>query len=219
MEPTAYLKITFIILPITFGIMAILSLAVGMRGLLTKRPFLLSNRWFLATILVVFAPSILLIFLPLFSNDPSSLGPMNWLIALVGGSLLLVIPVLWFSLKGYAAHGVTDASFREALLAALEKRQLPYEEKLSAIRLTSIEADLQVIVQSWMGTGLIKVKQRAHRSHLKEIVKAMNEYFSASSVSINMRSSIFQLAAGIFEVLIAIVMFLVGRHFMTSFPL
>ena len=84
-------------------------------------------------------------------------------------------------LKGYAAYAVTDVSFREALLAALKKSQLSYEESLSSIRLTSINADLQVAVQSWMGTGIIKVKQRGYHSVLREVVNAMNEFFRSNS--------------------------------------
>jgi len=75
------------------------------------------------------------------------------------------------------------------------------------MRLTSIEADLQVVVQSWTGTALIKVKQRTHRSALREIVNTMNEYFRTSSVSTNMIPCIFFLVMGIFEVLFAIAMF------------
>ena len=86
--------------------------------------------------------------------------------------------MMYYQLKGYTAYAVTDTSFREALLAALQKLQLPYEESLSVIRLTSINADLQVAVQSWMGTGIIKVKQRTHKPVLRQVVNAMNEYFA-----------------------------------------
>jgi hypothetical protein len=102
-----------------------------------------------------------------------------------------------FTLQGYITFGITDTSFREALLAALQELQLPYEEMLSSIRLTSIEADLQVSVQSWVGSGVIKIKQRKHRSQLTEIVAAMNQYFRKSSVSVNLTTCIIYLVMGI----------------------
>ncbi len=123
--------------------------------------------------------------------------------------------MVWYSLRGYVTFGVTDVSFQEALLAALEKLQLPYEESLSAIRLTSIQADLQVSVQSWTGSALIKVKQRTHRSALREIVNTMNEYFRTSFVSTNMISCIFFLVMAIFEVLFAIAMFFFLKYLIT----
>lgn len=203
--------------PIVLGITAIFSLTVGMRGILTKRPFVISNRWFLANTLVVSIP-LLLILLPVLSVSGSSsdIVPfMNWLNAILYGLILFVILVVWYSLRGYIIYGVTDVSFQEALLTALEKLQLPYEESLSAVRLTSIQADLQVSVQSWMGTGIIKVKQRTHRSTLKEIVIVMSECFRTSSVSINMTSCVFLLVIGIFEALFAIAMLFLFKHLIT----
>ena len=145
-----------IMLPVLLGLMAIFSLTTGLRGILTKRPFVISNKW-LSILFVVFIPIILLNF---SLSLPSSFNPINWVTPLIIGPLLLM---MYYQLKGYTAYGVTDTSFREALLAALQKLQLPYEESLSLIRLTSINADLQVAVQSWMGTGVIKVKQRGYQ--------------------------------------------------------
>ena len=181
---TMYLTLFF---PILSGLMGIFFLVIGVRALLTKRPFLISNRWLLAIMFVFFAPMGLSSLLFLDRN------PISWVIPLLYVALLVM---MWYQLKGYVAFAVTDTSFREALLAVLQKLQLPYEESLSVIRLTSVNADLQVAIQSWMGTGVIKVKQRAHRSVLREIVNAMNEYFRTSSVSTNMVTCIFWVVIG-----------------------
>lgn len=108
--------------------------------------------------------------------------------------------MMCFALKGYVAYGITDVSFREGLFAALQKLQLPYEETLSSIRLTSVEADLQVSVQSWIGSGMIKVKQSEHRSLLTEIVTAMNGHLRISSARANLTSCIFFVIMGIIMV-------------------
>ena len=184
--------------PILLGIMAIFFLTIGLRGILTKRPFLISNRWWLSIMFVVFIPIILLSF---SLSSPGSVNAMNWVIPLLLGLLLLR---RWFQLRGYTAYGVTDTSFRDALLAALQKLQLPYEESLSVIRLTSVETDLQVSVQSWMGTGIIKVKQRAHQPVLREVVNEMNEYFRISSAPTNVISCVCNLVMGAIVVILAI---------------
>ncbi|MCG8622494.1 MAG: hypothetical protein MJE68_10940 [Proteobacteria bacterium] len=216
MELIFYIRLVSIMFPITLGITAIFSFYIGLRGILTKKPFVISNRWFLATILVAFIPlPVILVPFLSASGSGSDIHFMKWLIAILCGLVLSVILMVWYSLKGYIIYGVTDVSFQEALLAALEKLQLPYEESLSAIRLTSIQADLQVSVQSWMGTGIVKVKQRAHRSAFREIVNTMNEYFRTSSVSTNMIPCIFFLVIGIFEVLFAIAMFFFLNHLIT----
>ena len=215
MELNSSIKMFSITFPIVLGITGIFYLALGMRGILTKRPFMISNRWLLANILVVAIP-LPLILLPLLSVLDSSsdtfIHSLKWLNVILWGMILFVIVMFWYSLRGYVAHGVTDVSFRESLLAALEKLQFPYEESLSAIRLTAIEADLQVSVQAWIGSGIIKVKQRRYRSKLKEIVGVMNEDFRRSSVSIKMTPFICMLVIGIFEVLFAAAMFFLLRH-------
>ena len=178
-----------------FGIMAIFFLGIGLRAILTKRPFLISNRWMLSLIFVLLVPGIL------FTSRALSGNIAGWVTPLFHVIILLM---MWYQLKGYVAYAVTDTSFREALVAALQKLQMPYEESLSVIRLTSVNADLQVAVQSWMGTGTIKVKQRAHRSVLKEIVSAMNDYFRTSAVSTNFVSCVFLVGLGVVMAILAL---------------
>lgn len=183
-----------IVFPIMFGLLAAFFLVVGLRGILTKRPFLLSNSWLLALMFVTFIPIILLPFyFALPDMDLTEMDLMEWLNPAI---FTVILVMMCFALKGYVAYGVTDTSFREALLNALEKLQLPYEETLSTMRLTSIDADLQVSIQSWLGSGMIKVKQREHRSLLTEIVAEMNRHFSMSSAAIKLTTCIFYVVMG-----------------------
>ena len=191
------LQIFSIMFPIMFGIMAAFFLVIGLRGILTKKPFLLSNRWLLLLMFVAFVPNIIL---PFYFSFPD-MDMMQWLPPIM---FAVVLVMMFFAMKGYAAYGVTDISFREALLAALEKLQLPYEESLSTMRLTSINADLQVSIQSWLGAGVLKIKQRKHRSVLSEIVTEMNRHFSLSSGPIKLITCIFYLIMGILMVIASI---------------
>ena len=195
MERDYFDMIYSVLFPMVFGFIAIFFFGIGIRAILTKRPFLISNRWLLAMMFVVLVPAIV-------SSLTSFSGEiMGWMTTLLPGVILLM---MWYQLKGYVAYAVTDTSFREALVAALQKLQLPYEESLSVIRLTSVDADLQVAVQSWMGTGTIKVKRREHRSVLKEIVIAMNDYFRTSHVSTNLISCVFLMILGVVMAILAL---------------
>lgn len=112
------------------------------------------------------------------------------------------LPVLYDG--GYIAFGVTDVSFREGLLASLKKLNLDHEETMSILRLPTIGADLQVAVQSWIGTAQIKMKQRQFRRVLVDIVNNMNEYYQNSAVSkMNLTSCIFYVVMGVFLVVFA----------------
>ena len=198
MKPDLYNMLFPTSLSIASGIAAICFLTVGLRGILTKRPFVISQRWLLLITLIAFIPTTILCSVARF---PGGSNLMSWFTPLVFGSIFLMI---CYQLRGYSAYGVTDMSFREALIEVLPKLELPYEESLSLIRLTSVRADLQVSVQGWIGTGLIKPKQRVHRSVLREIVNEMNEYFRMSLVPTNMIACVFFTIAGVLMVIAAI---------------
>ncbi len=105
---------------------------------------------------------------------------------------------MYLTLRGYMAFGVTDISLREGLVASLEKLDLPHEEKLAAIRLPTMGADLQVAVQSWMGTGQLKMKHRHLTRVLSDIVRGMNEYHQSGAVSkVNLTCCIFYAVIGV----------------------
>lgn len=184
-----------ILLPIMFGSMAAFFLIISLRGILKRKPFLLSNRWLLLFMFIAFVPNILLPFY--FRLPDMDFMNMDWWDLLNPAIFTVCLVMMCFALKGYAAYGITDTSFREALLDALEKLQLPHEESLSTMRLTSIDADLQVSIQSWLGTGLIKIKQREHRLLLSDIVREMNEHFNISTGPIKLTTCVFYLIMGV----------------------
>lgn len=183
-----YDMINFLMELIRHVIMAVFCLVVGLRVFFTRRPFLISGTWHLAVGSVFFILGIV----PNLVFSPAN--PMNWIVVILVGAFLLM---LWYQLNSYVVYAFTDASFREALFAALQKLQLPHEESLSVIRLTSIDADLQVSIQSWIGLGNIKIKQKAHHSALREIAKTMNSNLRASSVSKNIIFCVFLVVAGV----------------------
>ncbi len=197
MDLDFYITLFSIVFPIIFGVIAVFFLIIGMRGILTRRPFLLSNRWLLSMMFIIFVPNIILpLILP-----PSTPFLIKWLNPVM---FTVVLVMMCFVLKGYVAFGVTDTSFRDALLDTLQKLELSYEESLSAIRITSVEVDLQVSVQSWIGSGMIKIKQRGHFSLLTEIVTAMNEYFRVSATPAKLLTCIFYMIMGVIMVIAGI---------------
>ena len=205
MDSDFYITMFSILSPIWFGIFALFFFVIALRGILTKRPFLVSNKWLLSVMFFSFIPAILI--------PPFIPGGSPFLIKWLNPAIFTVVLVMMcFTLRGYAAYAITDTSFRDALLTSLQKLEFPYEETLSTIRLTAVEIDLQVSVQSWMGTGLIKVKQRGHGSLLTKIATAMNEHFRVSSSDTNLISCIFFLIMGILMVIGGIGMFLLFQH-------
>ena len=186
MKPDFIVNVMFSIL---FGMLAIPFLAVGIRGLKTRRPFLTSMRM---PLLMMLFYCITLLLLFLFFSFSKSIPVLRWASLLLCASSLLM---LCYSMKGYMASGVTYTPFRHGLQSTLEKLQLPYEEPSSlrrlqtpllgrTLQLKSGEAEMQVSM--WMGAIHLKVKQSRHYPLLREIADAMNEHFHTSAVRTNM---------------------------------
>jgi hypothetical protein len=186
-----------VVLPCLFGVMAVFFLVIGLRGLLTKKPFLISGRWLLVIVLLGFAPGMIqAVALPSIGNEPGMITAFR----LITPAMLFAVIIFWyFTLTGYIAFGVTDTSFREGLLASLRTRDLDYKESLSVVRLPTIGADLQVAVQSCLGTGQIRVKQRHLNRVLSNIVSGMNDYYqNHEGLKTNLTCCIFYVALGVF---------------------
>lgn len=83
---------------------------------------------------------------------------------------------------------------------------LPFEETISKIKLTSLGADLHVAVASWMGTAQLRIKQTQHQKIAGEIAAEMKEYFSSHPVKVNNISFIVNLILGILMFILLAIM-------------
>ena len=82
-------------------------LGIGLRCILTSRPFLISGKWMFAGAIV---PFLILAVNPLLFS--LSYGPIDWLDWLP--LLMFSVPALmfWHQTKGYIAFSITGKSFR-----------------------------------------------------------------------------------------------------------
>lgn len=184
-------------------ILGVYLLSMGLRGVITKKPFLYAAKntfWFVA---LSFAPSIIFPLQSLWKSYSFSVEHserFEWSFTLPLLFPLLMYPVLlvfyWRILRGYTVLGVTDDSFRQALYTVLKDMQLPFEERLSKLRLTSLDADLEANVSAWMGAANIRIKQREHQKTLDRIADALRTYFAGSHVSINMVTCVYYIIFG-----------------------
>jgi hypothetical protein len=108
----------------------------------------------------------------------------------VGGIWL----VLWKT-RGYVISGATEEYLQNALRAALQKLNLPFEESVARLQLTSLDADLLISV-SGFGSALMKLKQHQHDSVLKQIADDMNVYFATVPGKVNLTAFYAQTALG-----------------------
>ncbi len=62
--------------------------------------------------------------------------------------------------------------------------------------LPSLNNELQVAIQSWIGSGQIKLKKSEKSDVLPKIIAAMDEYYTIKNVNTNNFTSIFYILIG-----------------------
>ncbi len=135
---------------------ALFIFGIGLRGLVTRRPFLLSSRWFYAIFLLSILPQAIFPLVQAFSGraQPSmSDGLFFWLILIV---FVALAGYLALAMRGYIAIGVTQESMRQGLFASLDELQMPYKESIGSVELIADAAELEVAIQGWIGTGQVR---------------------------------------------------------------
>jgi len=197
----------FILFPILFGFIGVFYFAIGIRGVIKKKPFLIPYKWMIGVIFLCFLPSIFNNFL---FKTGSGLGLINLLNPLM---FICLFAFLIIFRPGYIAFGITDSAIREALHAVLKKKGLPFEETIGSIKLTSLQADLQVAIQTWTGTGQIRIKPYNQSQLLTEIVQDLNIYFLENDTKTNMTACIFYIVMAVFMLIFSFYFYTLGFSF------
>ena len=173
--------------------MAVFFLTIGIKVVTTNRPLLISSKVFFIFMLIAFSPQFMLT-IDLILSSTTDLGLALYISPLM---YLVLLMFCWVQMQGYIAIGISDESFRDALHHALNNNQIPFEEQLSLIKLTAIDAHLQVAVQSWVGTGQLKLKKSKDKTLLANLVSAMNDYYRTHAIKANNTTAIFYIALGL----------------------
>lgn len=200
----------FSFFPFISVIMGGIFLSLGLRGVLSKKPYIFSSRWMFLLVLIGFSPSLLS--LSSVFNSPSSLkgdlmfSIMPWM--LLGVNAIMFI-FMWLAMQGYTILGVTDASFRAGVTNALEKLEIPFEENIGGIYLSSLGANLKVAIQSNLGTAQINIRPRKFNQTLESIAKNMSTYYQTNTTDVNMIICYFYVVFGVLMTAIG-VMFAIG---------
>lgn len=172
--------------------------AIGIRVMAARRPLLFNARWLLMFLAVALSPGVVI---PLTLNSKSE-NPIMLINILI---VIVVMIIMAVAIRGYIAMGITNESFRAALHNALQGLDIAYEETLGHIKLTSHDLEMQVAVQSWVGTAQVKMKQSSGKPILEKIVKAVSEYYQTHETKTNNITPIFYLIMGLLMLVMGIV--------------
>ena len=189
-------------MPAIFILLAASFMFIAFKTLLQRRPLLFSSRWLFGFMCVAFLPSIAnSINLGLSSK---TIGMIVWMNPLMFTVLLVFF---WIQMKGYMAFAISEAYFRDALLASTASLGYTIEETMSRITIKETGQAIQVSIQGWTGTAQIKPVGKDSRDLIKKMAEGMNAYFRTTSGAMNYLISYLYLIIGCFMIAMSIWMF------------
>jgi hypothetical protein len=197
----------FGIINFTWAIVALWMLVIGLRGVIWRKPLLVPARsgfWLMA---LVFGPTLLGPLRFWFDGGVEPFGIASLVVSLLLCALLLVM--IWKQTSGYMVFGVGEERFRRSLQITLNNLNLPFEESLSRVRLTTLQADLHVGIQPWMGTAYLRMKQAQHSDTFRKVVDSLRKDFAGTTAQFDatMCSFYFYIVFGVLGLAASIFMF------------
>jgi len=117
--------------------MGLASIAVGLRGIVRKRAFIISARWVFLVVLVEFLPSLILV--SILSRTVGSFIPILML------KLFVVLPlviILWIQTRGYLLFAITSQMVGSALRIALQALDIRFVETVSSVEVLALAHNL-----------------------------------------------------------------------------
>jgi hypothetical protein len=185
---------------VLFTIIAVFFIHIGLKVTLSNKPVILPAKYFFGIVMMAVIPQFLLP-LRFFLHGGPGHSPMLILAPLIYVCILIFC---WIQMKGYIVIGITDDSFRDALHFSLNINELTFDERLSAIKLTSLNTDLQIAVQSWVGVAQLKLKNNNNPEVLTKIVDGMKQFYNENDIAPNKMTSTFYIIIGILMMIFAL---------------
>jgi hypothetical protein len=190
-------------MPISFILMAGFNLFIGLKTLKGRRPLVFSSRWLFAMICLGFLPNIANSMSMGFSSS-GGLSILAWMSPLM---LTLLLGFFWIQMKGYTVVAISDASFREALLASASSLGFTIQETMSRLRIQETGQEMQVSVQGWTGVAQLKAASKEAEVVVEQIAHGMTRYFERAPGKMNFLTAYLYFIVGVFLIAMAVSLF------------
>ena len=174
-----------------FGdVIVVFFLLIALRGLIFKKPFLISSKWLTALTVCILINCLGPIFF--ISKEFQMMGLLNILF------IVFIFSSILIRQQGYMLFGITNTSMRQALLHSLNKLGIGYEETLGVLKLSSEAGEIQAMCYGWTGSGIIRGKKIQDKNLLGKVATEVNSYFQTNEVEASKSVFIRYLIIGIF---------------------
>jgi hypothetical protein len=169
-----------IINAVGFAVFSSFYIALGLRVLLAKRPFIVSQLWYA----INFVPLTALSLSTLWPRYP----PESWLPAYVAvGAMTILWGMALCSFGGSVVIGTAGTALRDALRDALRRLSLSYEESARAFRMPALNNELMVEATAFNGMFALRLKKFGGRRAIRQLAAELNDFFRTAPAQTNRR--------------------------------
>ncbi len=181
----------------TFVFFAVILCLVSLKGLIGRKPLLISNRGIFVYLILIFLPNTG--YLIYSSSRLRGVNPLTWIMAVLP---FLLMWFLWKIVKGFTIYGVVDKSFRSILLQSLDLLKVKFREDITGIYIPS--KDVTLLVQIVMGMGQIRAKGRDPEKFVPQVVRTLQPLLKGSRVQFDYKPFLLYLGLSVLFLLLSL---------------
>jgi hypothetical protein len=197
------MRYLLLILPFFVLLHAIFFLFIGLKVIIKNKPFVINSKWLIAMSLLSMMPLLIDSIISLFKFGFRS--PFGLMILIMPLFIITLNAVLfYFVLKGYCIYCVNDIDFRDAVIFSLNNASIKFEEKMNKIELIELNNELSIAFTSWMGTGMIKLKNKKDKIIFMKIIDGIKQFFKEKNLKPPKIVAIFYVILGIFFIILGV---------------
>jgi hypothetical protein len=203
------------IFPVFFLFFAVFYLFIGFKAIIKNKPYIINSKWVYAIIVFLCLPSIIFSIKNIL--EFSSFESSGFIFTLLPILLIILMVFYYCIIKGYSIYCVSDTDFRNAVIFSLNNNSIKYEEKMNKIELVDINNELNISFTAWIGTGMIKLKNKKDKLIFLNIMNGIKQYFRENKIHPKKIIAIFYLIFGfvfiLFSIGFSVLMINISKYF------
>jgi hypothetical protein len=166
-------------------IISISFISMGVYVLVCKKPLIFDARWMLAMVMIIFTPQVINSLLNFKSFEHISFfTPVMYIVLII---------FMIFTLKGFIIYGVNAEDFQIKFIENLKRLGFEYTESFSKIIIKEPALEINIALQSWIGSGQIKLKGKHNKIEFHKLIKSLKK----TDIKSNNLAPIFYIIIGI----------------------
>jgi hypothetical protein len=190
------------VFPVLFLFSAVFYLFIGLKAIIKKKPSIINSKWFYILTALLLLPSVIYNIKIIFTSEIFETSGLFF--SLLPILLIILMVFYYFIIKGYGIYCINDSDFRNAIIFSLNNNTIKFEEKMSKFELIDLNNELNISFAAWLGTGMIKLKNKKDKMVFINIINGIKLYLKENKIQPKKTIAIFNLIFGFVFILFSI---------------